>query len=402
MDLTSEHPYWRIKSGIISNYPALDSDRSCDVAILGAGITGALIGETLSADGHEVIVLDGRDVATGSTSASTALLQYEIDTHLIDLIARHGEEHGRMAYRACYESIDLLEERIARLGLEDTGFTRKDSVYLASRKRDAAVLKAEAAARRQAGIELDEWTPADVHEHLGFMRAYALHSSQAAEVDAYRLAHGLLAEVRRRGCSVFDRSRVEAVDFDASGVIVKNSRGFKVRAKRIVVAMGYETECLFDTAAFVDLRSSFALASEPLEEVPNWWRRCLLWETVRPYFYLRGDNDGRAIMGGEDIAFRSPVARDRLVPRKSRLLEKRFHEMFPAAKMEPAYAWAGTFGETKDGLAYIGSHRKHPLCYFALGFGGNGISYGVIAAEIIRADLAGKPHPYAGVFRFDR
>ena len=402
MDLTSEHPYWRIKSGIISNYPALDSDRTCDIAILGAGITGALIGETLSADGHEVIVLDGRDVATGSTSASTALLQYEIDSHLIDLIARHGEEQGRLAYRACYESIDLLEERIARLGLEDSGFARKDSVYLASRERDAPVLKAEAAARRQAGIELDEWTPADVHEHLGFMRPYALHSSQAAEVDAYRLAHGLLAEIRRRGCAVFDRSRVEAVDFDANGVILKTARGFMVRAKRIVVAMGYETECLFDTAEFVDLRSSFALASEPLDEVPNWWRRCLLWETARPYFYLRGDNDGRALMGGEDIPFRSPAARDRLVSRKSRLLEKRFCEMFPSAKMEPAYAWAGTFGETKDGLAYIGSHRKHPLCYFALGFGGNGISYGVIAAEIIRADLAGKPHPYAGVFRFDR
>jgi glycine/D-amino acid oxidase-like deaminating enzyme len=402
MDLTSDHAYWRVKSGIISNYPALDSDRTCDVAILGAGITGALIGETLAADGHGVIMLDGRDVATGSTSASTALLQYEIDRHLIDLIAQYGEEKARKAYRACYESIDLLEERVARLGLEDCNFTRKDSVYLASRARDVPGLKAEAAARRQAGIEVNEWSPGDVHEHLHFTKHYALHSPQGAEVDAYRLAHGMLAEIRSRGGAIFDRTRVKAVEVDAAGVILRTERGFTVRAKRLVVAMGYETECLFDTAGLVDLRSSFALASEPLEAVPGWWRRCLLWETARPYFYLRGDGDGRAIIGGEDVPFRNPQARDRLVERKSRLLEKRFHELFPEAKMEPAFAWAGTFGETKDGLAYIGTYRKHPLCYFALGFGGNGIIYSVIAAEIIRTDLAGREHPYAEPFRFDR
>jgi glycine/D-amino acid oxidase-like deaminating enzyme len=402
MDLTSDHPYWRVKSGIIANYPALDCDRRCDVAILGAGVTGSLIGETLSTDGHGVIVLDGRDVATGSTSASTALVQYEVDTHLIDLIARHGGARARMAYRACYESIDLLEERIVRLGLDDCHFTRKDSVYLASRARDMPVLKEEAEVRRQAGLEVNEWSAADVHQHLGFTHRYALHSPQAAEVDAYRLAHGMLAEVCRRGGLVFDKTNVEAVNFDAAGVILKTSRGFVVRAKRVVVAMGYETQSLFDTAGLVDLRSSFALASEPLKEVPGWWRRCLLWETARPYFYLRGDGDGRAIIGGEDIPFRNPAARDRLVKRKGRLLEKRFNELFPAANMEPAFAWAGTFGETKDGLAYIGSYRKHPLCYFALGFGGNGISYSVIAAEIIRADLAGRVHPYAAPFRFDR
>lgn len=402
MDLTSEHPYWRVRSGIIANYPPLDSDRSCDIAILGAGITGSLVGEALSADGHEVILLDERDVATGSTCASTALLQYEIDTHLIDLIALHGESRARMAYQACYEAIDLLEERVARLGLETCNFTRKDSVYLASRRRDVPVLKAEAEARRQAGIEVNDWAAADVMDHLGFTRPHALHSAQGAEVDAYRLAHGMLAEIRSRGGLVFDRTKVKGVEFDATGAILRTDRDFSIRAKRIVVAMGYETQSLFETAGFVDLRSTFALASEPLEEVPGWWRRCLLWETARPYFYLRGDSDGRAIIGGEDLPFRNAAARDRLVKRKGKLLEKRFKELFPLARMEPAFAWGGTFGETKDGLPYIGTYRKHPLCYFALGFGGNGITYSVTAAEIIRADLAGTAHRHADAFRFDR
>lgn len=402
MDLTSDHPYWRLKNGILANYPPLERDRRCDVAILGAGITGALVAEALTADGHEVIVLDGREVGTGSTSASTALLQYEIDMHLADLAALHGERHARMAYRACYESIDLLEERISSLGLADCHFTRKDSVYLASRKRDVPALRGEAVARRNAGIEVMEWSASEVAAHLGFYSPHALHSPQAAEVDAYRLAHGMFCRTLERGGTIFDRTKVTGMDVDAGGALLRTDRGFKVRAKRVVVAMGYETGQLFDTARLVNLRSSFALASEPMEEVPGWWRRCLIWETARPYFYLRDDSDGRALIGGEDVPFRNPAARDRLIPRKCRRLEARLGQMFPGAAMETAYAWAGTFGETEDGLAYIGTYRKHPLCYFALGFGGNGITYSLIAAEIIRAALKGRPHPHAEAFRFDR
>ena len=64
--------------------------------------------------------------------------------------------------------------------------------------------------------------------------------------------------------------------------------------------------------------------------------------------------------------------------------------------------WAGTFGETKDGLAYIGAHPRLPHAYFALGYGGNGITYSLIAAEIIRDDILGRKNPAAKIFAFGR
>lgn len=402
MDLTSDHPFWKVKSGLVANYPPLGSDLRCDIAVLGAGITGALVAEALTADGHDVIVLDGRDAASGSTCASTALLQYEVDTHLVDLAAMHGPEAAALAYRACHESIDRIEELVLRLGLDDCSFTRKPSVYLASHKRDVPVLQREMEARRAIGIEVEFWDAPGIESRFDFSRPAALHSVQAAEVDAYRLTHGLLAEVLRRGSRVHDRTRVKRLDYDAAGVLLGTDRGFTVHAKRVVVAMGYETETLFDTAGLVNLNSSFAIASEPLGEVPGWWRRCLLWETARPYPYLRSDSDGRALIGGEDVPFRNAAARDRLVHRKCRKLEQQFREWFPNATMETAYSWAGTFGETADGLAYIGTFHRHPLCFFALGFGGNGVTYSKVAADILRETVRGKDHPYSRVFRFDR
>jgi glycine/D-amino acid oxidase-like deaminating enzyme len=81
---------------------------------------------------------------------------------------------------------------------------------------------------------------------------------------------------------------------------------------------------------------------------------------------------------------------------------KKFGRLFPDLQLEVAYAWAGTFGETRDGLAYIGFHPRFPHAYFALGYGGNGITFSLIAAEIIRDSFLGRTNRDAHLFRFGR
>jgi glycine/D-amino acid oxidase-like deaminating enzyme len=402
MDLVSSQPFWLLKDGLQALYPPLERDARCDVAVIGAGITGALVAEKLSGAGHQMLVLDRRDVATGSTSASTALLQYEIDSSLTELEERYGEELARTAYLASYECIPLLEERVRRLGLNGCGLVRRESIYLASRRRDAKGLEVEAKARERAGIPVELWQRADLLERLGIDRPCALHSTRAAQVDPYLLTHGLLAEVVKQGGCVCDRTSVTSVEVSRGGVVLRTDRGPVVHAKRLVVAAGYEAGKFIDMQGCVDLNSSFALASEPLPPSSRWWRGAMIWESARPYLYCREDADGRVLMGGEDVPFRTPAARDAMIPAKAAKLERRFRQLMPHLEWEPAFAWAGTFAETRDGLAYIGAHRDHPLCYFALGFGGNGTVFSLIAAEVICADLAGKIHPWALPFRFDR
>ena len=70
MDLKSGYPFWAVKNGLMHAFPPLQEDLRCDVAIIGGGITGALIADELSAHGHDVAVVDQRDVGWGSTSAS--------------------------------------------------------------------------------------------------------------------------------------------------------------------------------------------------------------------------------------------------------------------------------------------------------------------------------------------
>ena len=100
MDLKSGYPFWAVRNGLMAAFPRLCADLRCDVAVVGGGITGALIADELQRAGHDVVVLEQRDVAWGSTAASTVLLQYEIDTHMVDLAKRYGEDAAVLAYRA--------------------------------------------------------------------------------------------------------------------------------------------------------------------------------------------------------------------------------------------------------------------------------------------------------------
>ena len=130
--------------------------------------------------------------------------------------------------------------------------------------------------------------------------------------------------------------------------------------------------------------------------------RALIWETARPYFYLSTTCDRRCIIGGYDEPFRAPVARDRLLTRKTAALERKFRQWLPRIPLERATSWAGTFAETEDGLPFIGRHRAQPDTWFALGYGGNGITFSLIAAEIIRAEILGRVDSDAPLFGFDR
>lgn len=102
MNLTSSHPFWSVNNGLPADYPSLQRDVSCEAVVIGGGITGALVAVHQVAAGVKILLIDKRDIGTGSTSASTALLQYVIDLPLRELIKKVGPT----AVRALVEGHD--------------------------------------------------------------------------------------------------------------------------------------------------------------------------------------------------------------------------------------------------------------------------------------------------------
>lgn len=400
MDLVSGEPFWPIKDGLLAVCPPLTRDANCEVAVVGGGITGALVAYRLVQAGVDTLLLDKRDVACGSTAASTSLVQYENDVSLSRLVGFVGETRAVRSYRLGLGAVKELGALVRRLG-SGCGFVKKESLYLASSRQDLPRLRSEYELRKKHGFAVEYWGRGKLAASSSLPHFGALLSKDAAEVDAYCFTCQLLQAARRKGLRVFDRTGMTRYRVRPRSAELFTSRGARVRAQKIVIATGYEA--LADLAATrTVLHSTYAVISEPIDRLVGWPGQRMIWETARPYLYLRTTPEGRIIIGGCDEPFRDPVRRDRLLPAKARLLARRFRQLFPRIDFETAYAWTGTFAETPDGLPYIGEHPDYPRAYFALGYGGNGITWGVIASNIITDLCLGRKNPDAEIFGFDR
>lgn len=401
MDLKSGYPYWAVKNGLMYAFPQLEADLRCDVAVVGAGITGALIADELARHGHDVVVLDQRDVGWGSTSASTALLQYEIDTHAIDLVRRYDQASALLAYQSCLNAISEIGAVAHDVG--DVDFAKCESLYYASRRADHPRLADECAWRKQHGFPVRWLDRATLKDEYGLTAPAAILSSVAARVDPYRLASRLLRRMQRQGTRVFDRTPVKAVAATTRSVRLTTAGGLTIRARHAVIANGYEAQRWLRQRVAKNL-SSYAYMSDPVDRAElGWLTNTLLWESARPYLYLRSTGDGRLLVGGEDDDRDIPARRDRRVDRKAATLQRKVARLLPHLKARPAFAWGGTFAETRDGLPLFGRHPQYgPRVLFALAYGGNGITYSMLGAGLLRAQIERRPHPLTALFSFTR
>jgi glycine/D-amino acid oxidase-like deaminating enzyme len=168
-----------------------------------------------------------------------------------------------------------------------------------------------------------------------------------------------------------------------------------------VFATGYETQQFLKQKG-VHLASSYAIASTAGTKFPKGREWPVIWESARPYLYVRSTVDGRVVAGGEDVDFVDAEKRDKLLARKTKTLERKLRKMFPHVSWKLASAWTGTFAESKDGLPYIGPHKDFPGAQFALGYGGNGITFATIASTIIPDLISGVKNSDSRLFRFGR
>ncbi|MGO2149431.1 NAD(P)/FAD-dependent oxidoreductase [Halomonas sp.] len=401
MDLKSGYPFWTVKNGLLATFPQLTHDHQCEVAVIGGGITGALIANELSQHGHHVVVVERRDIGWGSTAASTALLQYEIDTHMTELAEHYGEANAVLAYRACAESIFELEA--LALELEDVEFERQQSLYYASSGEDVASLKEELWLRQKHGFKASWLERATLLKRYGFDAPGAILTELAARMDPYRMVYQLFGKITTRGSEVYDRTQVERMTQHGEHIALTLTNGATLNCQQVVVAAGYESQAWLPEPVAKN-RSSYAFVTDPLTpDMLGELKHTLVWESARPYLYLRTTQEGRLLVGGDDDEQDIPKRRDERVLEKAEGLADKIKTLWPSLTINPTFSWAGTFAETCDGLPYFGPHDSHgPNVHFAMAYGGNGISYSMIGAKLLCALIEGKPHPLAELFSFKR
>lgn len=397
MDLKSGYPYWLIKNGLTDTYPGLRQNHKCEVLIIGGGISGALSAYHLCNAGFDVTIVDRRHFGIGSTCASTALIQYETDDEFTTLVNKYGEEKATSIHQLTLKAVNDLGTLIKKNKI-DCEYKQRSSLYFASRIKDKKRLIADFEARTKAGFSLELWDQKMIESKFPFTASAAIWSRNGAELDALKLTNSLLKIISNKGASLFNRTNIVKIIKTKNKFVVTTDSGKIIKAKHVVVASGYESE-QFLSKKYSTLHSTYALISEPVAPSHLWYQSCLIWETARPYSYLRTTSDNRIIIGGKDEPFYNPLKRDAMMKKKNKDLIHTYSKMFPDTKIISDFSWTGTFAETKDSLPYI--DKRYGINYI-LGFGGNGITFSQMAGALLPDLIKGRTNPDLKLFSFQR
>lgn len=369
---------------------------TCDVVIVGAGISGAIAALMLAEDGRDVVVLDRRPPVTGSTLASTAMIQFEIDTPLSELADKIGARKAERAYLRSFQGVASLRRLCERHRIACAWHDR-DALLLAGNEMGSRGLRAEADYRARIGLPATFLSQGALRDHYAFERTGAIHSTGNAELNPAQCAAGALRAAQALGARIYSPHDVQDIVAGSDSVALRTATGMAVIARKAVFATGYETLPQIPRQTY-DIISTWAIATKPLPVGAFWPTRCLVWEAADPYIYMRPTADNRILIGGEDADIEDPGKRDAATPRKAQRLLQKLDQLLPGRNLKIDYAWAGTFADSPTGLPYLAEVAGLPNCFALLGCGGNGITFSAIAGELITAWVAGRRDQDADLF----
>lgn len=391
MKLASGNRLWIQQNPILSQYPYLTEDTECEVVIIGGGIIGAICAYYFTEAGINTILVDRNIIGYGSTSANTSILQYEVDYDLMELREKIGLEQAVKGFKLCAQAVSDLEKVISQLK-DKCDFNLRECFYYTANKSDVRKLESEYNLRKEQGFAVEFLDHKAAQEKFSFPVEAGIYSYQgAAQIDPYRFAHAVLSQAKDKGLHIFENTEIIHTENKANHVVLQTNNHKKIVTKKIVIATGYEGREYFKQR-IVHLTRSFNLVTKPVKAFTGWYHRCIIRDNESPYTYLRDTGDNRIIIGGQDVKVggkNSGMAQlkdiEQVIEAKYALLEGKLKSYFSQiSNLEVEYKFNGVFGETKDGLPYIGEHEDYPNSYFCLCYGSNGILYGIQGGQLLR------------------
>ncbi|WP_409304838.1 NAD(P)/FAD-dependent oxidoreductase [Peribacillus sp. SCS-155] len=402
MDLQSGKYFWPTTFPDAPSYPAVEQDLNCDVLIIGGGTSGAQCAYYLAGTDLDVIVVEKQKVGSGSTASNTSLIQYSGEKMFTDLVKTFGNDYIQRHLYLLKEAIKEIEAASQAAEIE-CEFKLRDTLYAASSEKDIDRLKKEYEFLKEHHFELTFLTKEDIESKYPFSRDAAIYSYNDAELNPFRFTHGLFDYAAKKGVRIFEKTEMtdQKYDEETERTIISTMAGHTISARYVIFAAGYENTDIKkeQKASFV---STYTVTTNQVDDLSSWYKRTLIWETARPYFYMRTTTDNRIIIGGLDENTTEPEERDKkLIQKKDKLIEQ-LNSMFPDIKVEAEYYLSAFYGGTSDGIPIIGKYDKYPKSYFLMGFGDNGTVYSQLLSKIIVREIVEGNSPDMELYLQDR
>lgn len=386
------------------DYPRLRGEHTAQVVIIGGGMTGCATAYACVIAGLQPVLIEAERLAQGgSTGRSAGLLLPEPGPPFRNVVNAYGLRAARRMFNAwrhaALDGAALLRRLSIPCGLEP-----RDSLLVAYRDEERD-LDREYGARHAVGIEGTRLTPKQVKALSALDSSGAIRLRDGFALDPYRACLGIASAAAKRGAILFERTRVQKVRFSRRNVEVHVDGGV-VRAQTAIVATGTATEEFKPLRRHFKRRETYLVLSEPM---PAAVRRQVGDRTVSlrswrsPGRRVCWTRDDRMLVIGGDQDETPARKRDAVLVQRTGQLMYEALTMYPTISgLRPQYGWDARYGETADGLMYIGPHRNYPRHLFALGGHADSLSGAFLAARILTRAVRGVPEKGDDVFGWTR
>jgi glycine/D-amino acid oxidase-like deaminating enzyme len=385
------------------DYPRAKGDFEAPVVIIGGGLTGAATAYACAASGIRAVVLDADRVGQACSGRAAGLLLPDPGPSFRGLAQAHGLRATRLAFQSWRRASLDAAALIRRLGIR-CGLDPQDALIVAFRE-DEKVLRREFEARTEAGLDATWLTRKQLAASTGLDAAGAIKMRDAFGLDPYRAALGILTAARKRGAKVFEKSPVKKVRAARKFVDVVTANG-TIRAQTAIVTTGTATPEFRQLRRHFHRRETYLVLTEGMPAAMRktfGTRDATIADTRTPHHRIRFTDDNRIVVTGADQEETSMRQRDAVRIQRTGQLMYELLTMYPAISgLMPEYGWELSYGETVDGLPYIGPHRNFPRHLFALGTGGDSVTGAFLAARTLVRYLQQAPDKSDSVFSWTR
>ena len=393
-------PYFTSKEKEKKQYPYLTEDIETDICIVGGGVTGAIASYYFGRKNVKTVILEKKRIAHLSTSVTTALLQYELDENLSNLTEYTTKENVIRSYDLGLKALDEIAEFIEQYGNE-CEYKKRDALLYTAKKDEISAIEREYSYRKNSGIDV-EYIDENTNKFAFDLKAGIISKNGGAELDPYKFTKQLLGVSCSMGAKVYENTEVVKLIYHDDYIDVITEFGYKVKAKKVIVATGYNTK-LFTDRKFATKTTTFNIVTKPVSNFTGWEGNTLIRDNSDPYNYLRTTKDNRIIIGGEDVDIIEGID-ESLAKQKYDILECRLKSMFKDIKdIEIEFKYCGVFASTPDNLGFVGPDDKNNKnLWYLLGYGANGILFAILGAMMLTELYDGKFNKDMNLFKVDR
>lgn len=378
--------YW-IDSTNFPKFSPLDKDISCDICIVGGGITGISLAYLLSKKDSKVVLLEKDRLACSTTGNTTAKITSQHDLFYSYLVNNFGVDYAKRYLYANENAINNIEN-IIKLENIDCDFERQDSYVFTERTEFINNILNEHKTLELFGFKseyLDKIPlPIEVKAAIKFPNQAQFHPRKYLQ--------GLLNSINNKDTHIFENSTVTNVS-KQHDMYITSSNNHNVHSKFVVIATKYP---FVNIPGFYFIKmyqsTSYAIAVE--SNNINFDGMYINTETPTMSFRTIKNNGKKLLLiAGSDHRTGAKINLENAYSSLEDIAKK----MYPDAVVK--YKWNTEDCISLDKLPYIGQYSSlYPNMYVATGFKKWGITTSNIAANIIANDILKKENPNNDLF----